>query len=250
MDISLELIEIDKLKEFPDNPREGNVEEIKKSLIQNAQYKPLIVNKKTMHVLVGNHTLKAMKELNYETVNVNLIEVDESEEKKIVLVDNKLSDDSNYNKEKLSALLDELMIDGDLIGTGFTADEVDDLIAELDTPLVTPFEEFEGGFALDDDEIAKLRESYTNSKEKRKEARGGERLRDVMLHYPESKYEDFVDMIGKLSTKLEQKKNDTIYLAVEFFYKEHFNNEDVDDHDTEFEEVKENAISRIFKKNS
>ena len=131
MDISLELIEIDKLKEFPDNPREGNVEEIKKSLIQNAQYKPLIVNKKTMHVLVGNHTLKAMKELNYETVNVNLIEVDESEEKKIVLVDNKLSDDSNYNKEKLSALLDELMIDGDLIGTGFTADEVDDLIAKV-----------------------------------------------------------------------------------------------------------------------
>ena len=89
MDISLELIEIDKLKEFPDNPREGNVEEIKKSLIQNAQYKPLIVNKKTMHVLVGNHTLKAMKELNYETVNVNLIEVDESEEKNIVIVDNK-----------------------------------------------------------------------------------------------------------------------------------------------------------------
>ena len=71
-----------------------------------------------------------------------------------------------------------------------------------------------------------------------------------MLHYPESEYEDFVDMIGKLSTKLEQKKNDTIYLAVEFFYKEHFDNDDIDDHDTEFEEVKENAISRIFKKNS
>ena len=86
------------------------------------------------------------------------------------------------------------MIDGDLIGTGFSADEVDDLIAELDAPLVTPFEEFGGGFALDDEEIAQLRESYTNSKEKRKEARGGERLRDVMLHYPESKYEDFVDM--------------------------------------------------------
>ena len=77
MDISLELIDVDKLIEYPDNPRVGNVEEIKKSLVENAQYKPLIVNKKTMHVLVGNHTLQAMKELNYEKVNVNLIEVDE-----------------------------------------------------------------------------------------------------------------------------------------------------------------------------
>tara|TARA_R100000805_G_C3603193_1_gene103713 strand:- start:372 stop:1124 length:753 start_codon:yes stop_codon:yes gene_type:complete len=250
MDISLELIDVDKLIEYPDNPRVGNVEEIKKSLVENAQYKPLIVNKKTMHVLVGNHTLQAMKELNYEKVNVNLIEVDELQEKKIVLADNKLSDNSEYDNEKLTAILDDLMNDGELIGTGFDVDDVDDLLASLEAPIITEFEEFQGGFALDDDEIKKLKEDYIATETSNKEARGGERLRDVMLHYPESQYEKFVDYVETLSNSLGVKKAQAIYYAVEILYNE--NKEVVDDFDTEFEEVKpkDNAITRIFKRNT
>ena len=250
MDISLELIDVDKLIEYPDNPRVGNVEEIKKSLVENAQYKPLIVNKKTMHVLVGNHTLQAMKELNYEKVNGNLIEVDELQEKKIVLADNKLSDNSEYDNEKLTAMLDDLMNDGELIGTGFDVDDVDDLLASLEAPIITEFEEFQGGFALDDDEIKKLKEDYIATETSNKEARGGERLRDVMLHYPESQYEKFVDYVETLSNSLGVKKAQAIYYAVEILYNE--NKEVVDDFDTEFEEVKtkDNAITRIFKRNT
>tara|TARA_R100000353_G_scaffold98608_1_gene71832 strand:- start:25304 stop:26083 length:780 start_codon:yes stop_codon:yes gene_type:complete len=251
MDISLEQVSVNDLVEFPDNPRVGNVAEIKKSLVENLQYKPLIVNRKTMHVLVGNHTLKAMKELGYETCNVNFIEVDPLAEKKIVLADNKLSDNSEYNVEQLTNLLDELMTDGELIGTGFNADEVDDLLSTLgDAPIITDFEQFEGGYALEDDEIEKLKNNYIATETSNKEARGGERLRDVMLHYKESKYETFVEMVSEISEKLGQKKADSIYVAVEFFHKQHFEDEDFDDIDTEFEEIKDNAFKRIFKRDT
>ncbi len=223
-----ETVNVKELIEFPDNPRIGDVEEIKKSLVANGQYKPLIVNQQTGHVLTGNHTLKALKELNIEEAYVNYIDIAPSNEKKIVLVDNKLTDNSTYDSQALGDILQELMDDGELIGTGFVADEVDDLISTLgEAPIITEFEKFEGGYALDDKEIEKLKDNYISNADAKTESRGGERLKDVMLHYPESKYESFVEMLGSLSNKLDQKKTDTVYLAVEFLYKTHFDgNED------------------------
>jgi ParB-like nuclease domain len=45
------------LRPYPGNPRRGDLEAIKDSLERNGQYRPIVVNRRTMEVLAGNHTL-------------------------------------------------------------------------------------------------------------------------------------------------------------------------------------------------
>lgn len=130
-ELNLTYVNSDELKEHPQNPRVGNVELIAESLKRNGQYRPLIVSRTTMHVVAGNHTLKAIKRLSAEDpqwgegIPVILLDLDEEGEKRILTVDNRSADLGTYEDEALLALLLELT--GDLDGTGYTQDDVDDL---------------------------------------------------------------------------------------------------------------------------
>ena len=59
------------------NPRRGDVAAIRESLEHNGMYGPLVVNRPTMEVLAGNHTLRAIRELGWLEVDVYFVEVDE-----------------------------------------------------------------------------------------------------------------------------------------------------------------------------
>lgn len=128
-------IEISKLKFYPGNARRGDIDLIADSLSKLGQYKPIVVNKDGT-ILAGNHTVMAAQRLGWETIDVHRVDVDEDTAKRIVLVDNKANDQSTYDVEELVNLLTELP---NLDATGFTRDEVDDLLETLD--------------ALDDEDI-------------------------------------------------------------------------------------------------
>ena len=51
-------VPIGTLKHRPRNPRQGDVEAIKRSIAHNGIYKALVVNRRTTEVLGGNDTLK------------------------------------------------------------------------------------------------------------------------------------------------------------------------------------------------
>lgn len=122
-------VPVDGLKHYGKNPRRGDVDMIADSLGRHGQYKPIVVRTGTMEVLAGNHTLKAAKSLGWANIAATFIDVDDDQAARIVLVDNKTNDAAGYDDEELVALLGTLP---DLDGTGFTGEEMDQLLAGVE----------------------------------------------------------------------------------------------------------------------
>lgn len=131
--LKIESVAIDSLIEYPHNPRHGKVEAIAESLDAHGQFRPLVVQKSTRYVLAGNHTLAAAVELGWTQIQVVFLDVDDEQAKKIVLADNRTSDLAHYNEPSLAELLTSL--DGDLVATGYDADDLDRLISNINAGL-------------------------------------------------------------------------------------------------------------------
>lgn len=123
--MEIETVIAETLKEYPGNPRKGDIDKIAESLKANGQYKPIVVQRDTNFVLVGNHTLKAIKKLGWDFVDVVWADVDDIEAKRIVLADNRTSDGSTYD---YTALNEMIMTLPNLEGTGYDKAALDQLI--------------------------------------------------------------------------------------------------------------------------
>ena len=132
--LSLQRVPVGQLRFYERNPRRGDVGAIKESLRANGQYVPLVVNRRTMEILRGNHTLRAALELGWERIDVCFVDADEEQAKRIVLADNRTSDLANYDSKLLVELLEELP---SLEGSGYDLASVDELLAELDRPALS-----------------------------------------------------------------------------------------------------------------
>ena len=135
-DIEYGRVNVDVLQTFENNPREGDVAAIAESLELRGQYRPLVVNRGTftgrdMEVLAGNHTLLAARSLGWDSVDVGVIDVDEQTATQIVLADNRLADLGGYDDKSLAELLESL---DDLAGTGYTIEDLDELVASVHVP--------------------------------------------------------------------------------------------------------------------
>jgi hypothetical protein len=107
------------------NPREGDIGSIIESLTQMGQYRPIVANKRTRHIVSGNHTYQGAVQLGWEKIAVHWIDVDEIEEIKILIVDNRTSDLATYDPQELNKLLTTT----NLKGTGFSPEEVAEILA-------------------------------------------------------------------------------------------------------------------------
>jgi len=121
----VETVGINEIKVHPMNPREGDIGSIIESLNKMGQYRPIVVNKRTRHILSGNHTYQAAVQLGWEKIAVHWIDVDEIEEIKILIVDNRTSDLATYDPQELNKLLTTT----NLTGTGFSPEEVAEILA-------------------------------------------------------------------------------------------------------------------------
>jgi DNA modification methylase len=126
--LTTEYVTTDRLRAHPDNPRRGNLAAIGESLRAHGQYRPIVVNRPTMEVLAGNHTLRAARELGWSRIAVTFVAVDAEQAKRILLVDNRANDLAGYDTQELVDLLSEL---DDLAGTGYDDDALGDLLDEL-----------------------------------------------------------------------------------------------------------------------
>lgn len=128
-------VPVGELTPHPDNARTGNVDMIAESLATNGQYRPIVVQRSTMHVLAGNHTLQAALALDWLTIEAVIVDVDDEQAKRILLVDNRANDVASYDDAALADLLRSLAdTDGALLGTGYTADDLADLLDILTVP--------------------------------------------------------------------------------------------------------------------
>lgn len=121
----VETVPIKELLIHPLNPREGDIGALIESLTHMGQYRPIVVNKRTKHCLSGNHTLQAAHQLGWEKLAVHWVDVDDVEEIKILIVDNRTSDLATYDSNELRGLL----VNTSLKGTGFNPDDVQEILS-------------------------------------------------------------------------------------------------------------------------
>jgi ParB-like nuclease domain len=133
-------VPIDSVEFYERNPRRGDVELLKRSLLANGLYRPLVVNSRTNEVLAGNHTLKAARELGWTEIAATFVDVDDETAARIVLVDNRSSDLATYDEPELAELLSSLT---ELDGSGYSSDDLDVLLASLESPELESDEESE-----------------------------------------------------------------------------------------------------------
>lgn len=129
LDESLERVPTGLLQEHPENARRGDVDAIAESLKRLGQYRPVIVNKGSLtgrpnEILAGHHIVKAIVRLGWDDVLVHYVDVDENDGRAILAVDNRAPELGDYDTAALYNLLAQMP---DLSGTGYAADDLDDM---------------------------------------------------------------------------------------------------------------------------
>jgi ParB-like chromosome segregation protein Spo0J len=133
---TVERLDLSTLKQFPGNPRIGNVEEIAKSLKNNAQFAPIIVQKSTRYIVAGNHTAQAAETLGWTHLDGIVIDVKDPEAKRIVAADNRTGQLGGYNDYLLAELLQSVADDEHgLEGTGYDEGYLDELLVRVEPEL-------------------------------------------------------------------------------------------------------------------
>lgn len=133
--MNIQKLNIEKLKAAEYNPRKDlkpedeEYQKIKKSILEFGYVAPVIVNS-DMTVIGGHQRLKVLKELGYTEIECNIVDLDKNKEKALNIALNKISGEwDNAKLEELLADLKETDIELDL--TGFSFDEVDDILKDI-----------------------------------------------------------------------------------------------------------------------
>lgn len=134
--MNIQKINIEKLKAAEYNPRKDlkpedeEYQKIKRSILEFGYVAPIIVNA-DMTVIGGHQRLKVLKELGYEEVECNVVDLDKTKEKALNIALNRITGEWDNSKlEELLAELKETDIDMDM--TGFTFDEVDNILKDIE----------------------------------------------------------------------------------------------------------------------
>lgn len=128
-------IEPNKLVHDPRNPRKhnsDNIRAIKKSIEEHGQVEPLVVQKSTNMVIAGNARLGVMVGLGFETVKVALVDVDDTQARKLSISLNRSGELAGWDESVLATHLEELsslQSDFDPDSLGFSEREMGELLA-------------------------------------------------------------------------------------------------------------------------
>ena len=133
----MEVIDIEpsKLVHDPRNPRKhnsDNIRAIKKSIEEHGQVEPLVVQKSTNMVIAGNARLGVMVGLGFETVKVAMVDVDDTQARKLSISLNRSGELAGWNESVLATHLEELsslQSDFDPDSLGFSEREMGELLA-------------------------------------------------------------------------------------------------------------------------
>lgn len=122
-------IRLDELTPHPQNPRRGDVDNIRESLARFGQYRPIVVQASTNHIIAGNHTWRAAKAEGWRTIKATIIDVDDETARAILVADNRLADLGSYETVDLTELLRSIEREGGLAGTGYTTADLAALLS-------------------------------------------------------------------------------------------------------------------------
>lgn len=130
---SVEMVPVGALRLHPRNVNNGDVGAIHESIKHNGFYGTIVAQRSTGYVLAGNHRLQAAQHAGATEVPVVWVDVDDDHALRILLADNRTTRLGSDDPEALARLLQEIAdTAGTLDGTGYSDDDLDELLADLD----------------------------------------------------------------------------------------------------------------------
>lgn len=132
------------LKPLVNNPRRGDIEAVKRSLVRFGQFKPIVVRvhndagEEVNEVLMGNHTHLSAKELGGTKLAISFEdEWSDLEAKAAAIADNHTSDLATNDDRAMADFLLEIKEDPTLLdATSYSGDDIEDFLFLLETPEV------------------------------------------------------------------------------------------------------------------
>lgn len=135
-------VDVGSVEPHPDNPRVGDTGRIAESIESTGFFGALVVHKATRHILVGNHRWEAARRQKLKKLPAILLDCDEETARRVLVADNQYAALATWDEEALIRLLSDLSVTpGALAGTGFTDDDLSNLIAQANPELPEGFEE-------------------------------------------------------------------------------------------------------------
>lgn len=127
---------IERLRPYDRNPRTHSPAQVKKIAASMAEFgftNPVLVDKSD-GIIAGHGRLEGAKLLGLETVPVVVLDyLTDAQRRAYIIADNRLAEDAGWDEDLLAEELGDLRAEGfDLELTGFEADELDDLLVDLD----------------------------------------------------------------------------------------------------------------------
>jgi ParB-like chromosome segregation protein Spo0J len=161
----------------PSNVRvhgEQSIESIKGSLLMHGQQKPIVVNKDGI-VIAGNGTLTAIRSLGWDSVFCVVTDLPASQQTSFAIADNRTSDLSSWDWEKLEAQVRSLKDEGlELSYLSLNLGSTESLNELLDSTL-----------ADEDDEKNGERETETEE----------QRVHTMTLYYPPGEMKELIALL-------------------------------------------------------
>lgn len=131
-DLVLERWPIDRAADYPGNPKQHDIDEIRASIRAAGVYKPITVQKSTGRILAGHGTREALRLEGARHVAVIVHDCTDAQARLIVAGDNGIPQLGGVDPVLLDKLLQPL---GDeLRGSGYTRDLLDNLLAKAQRP--------------------------------------------------------------------------------------------------------------------
>lgn len=149
-DLTPTRVALAQLIHHPENARTHDLATLKISLNAHGQFNPVVRQRTTGYVIKGNGTMDAAAELGWGFLDVITLDVDDDQARRILLIDNRASDNGGYDEDSLTSLLQAL--GDDLSGTGYDDGDLDARLAQLaitDTQGRSAVDEREGWDAKD-----------------------------------------------------------------------------------------------------
>ncbi len=136
--LTIRRVPLDELHLDPVNAREHgdrNMDSIRSSLARFGQAEPLVVLKGTGRVIGGNGRLAAMRDLGWAECDVVEIDTDAVTATALSIALNRTAELAEWNEPVLGQILDSLRTEGAIEGIGYSGDEIDLLLAEIQADL-------------------------------------------------------------------------------------------------------------------
>lgn len=130
------VIALDSVSAHPRNyNRHEKLAALKESLTVNGQYRRIIVQKSSQHIVAGNGIWLAAQTLGWRRIAADVLDIDDERARRMLLVDN-ASQSQDFDEEQII----ELLAEGELAGTGFTAEQYDEMVQSLADEAALPDE--------------------------------------------------------------------------------------------------------------